>query len=284
MDEEKLKPLSKKEQIDLSIIIVHYKTPSLLAQCVKSIKKSKPQLNYEIIVIDNNSMDETVEMMEDDFPDVNLIANKENIGFPKAVNQGIRKSKGEFILLLNPDITALENVLEGMIVYLKEHPEIGLLGPKLINPNGSVQKSCFSFYPSVMTVLYRRTFLGNFNRGHEKIKKFTMADWDHDSGREVAWVLGSAMLVPRKVIEKVGLMDERFFMYMEDVDWCRRIGSAGLKVYYYPDFKMVHYYARASDTKSNVFLAFFNRQTRIHIASAIKFFLKYARSNETKKS
>ncbi|MBU1118922.1 glycosyltransferase family 2 protein [Patescibacteria group bacterium] len=282
MSEQTLEKSGEKTDMTLSIIIVHYKTPSLLRQCIRSIRKHEPSFKYEIIVVDNNSMDETAQMIEEDFPSITMIANKENLGFPKAVNQGIRVSKGRYVLLLNPDITALPGVLENMITYMTKHPDIGMLGPKLQNPNGSLQLSCFDSYPNVRLIIYRRTFLGNFKRPQKQIRKFTLADWDHGSKREVAWILGSTMLARREAIDDVGLMDERFFMYMEDVDWCRRFWNKGWKVLYYPDFHMIHYYARASASSPNVFFAFFNKQTRIHIVSAIKFILKYAKQNESK--
>ena len=270
--------------IDLSVIIVNYKTPSHLKQCIKSIQKNESKLDYEIIVVDNNSQDETVKMIEDDFMynyknekinNVELIANKKNLGFPKAVNQGIKKSKGKYILLLNPDITILETSLEQMIDYMKKNPQIAVLGPKLINPNGSIQHSCFSRFTSPQIVLYRRTLFGKKGRGKKIVDDFTMESWDHSIEKDVAWILGSCMLVNKKAIEKVGLMDKRFFMYMEDVDWCRRFWKAGYKIHYYPQIKMVHYYARASSSEQGLLQALIKRQTRVHITSAIKFFIKY---------
>lgn len=269
---------------DLSIIIINYKTPSHLKQCIKSIQKHSPKLDYEIIVVDNDSQDGTTRMIEDDFmynyknekiSNVELIANKKNLGFPKAVNQGVKKSTGKYILLLNPDITILEDSLERMIAYLKSHPDVAVIGPKLINPNGSIQLSCFNRFTSPELVLYRRTLFGKLNRGKKMLDDFTMKSWDHSTERDVAWILGSCMLICKDVIEKVGLMDERFFMYMEDVDWCRRFWQAGYKVKYYPRVKMVHYYARESSSESGLVKAMLKKQTRTHITSAFKFFLKY---------
>lgn len=269
---------------DLSIIIINYKTQSHLRQCIKSIQKHAPKMNYEIIVVDNNSQDGTVQMIEDDFmynyknqkiSNVELIANNENLGFPKAVNQGVKKAKGEYILLLNPDITILENSLEQMIAYIQKHPDVAVLGPKLVNPNGSIQLSCFSRFTSPELVLYRRTLFGKLSRGKKMLDDFTMKSWDHLTERNVAWILGSCMLIPKSAINKVGLMDERFFMYMEDVDWCRRFWKADFKVRYYPKVKMVHYYARASSSESGLVKAMLKKQTRTHITSAFKFFLKY---------
>lgn len=268
------------QQPVLSIIIINYKTPSLLRQCIKSILRNEPKFKYEIIVVDNNSRDESVPMIEDDFYDVvNLIANKKNLGFPKAVNQGLRKAKGsKYILLLNPDITVLPGALDKMVEFMEKNESIAVLGPKLINPNGSIQNSCFTEFTSPSIVLYRRTPFGKLPRAKRKVEEFLMAKWDHNNEREVAWILGSCMLVRMRAIEQVGLMDERFFMYMEDVDWCRRFWQKGWRVYYYPEVKMVHYYQRASASEGGLIRSMFNKQTRIHISSALKYFLKYRRS------
>ncbi len=264
----------------LSVIIVNYKTPSLLRQCIKSIQKNPPSHDYDIIVVDNNSEDETIDMIEEEFPQVIVIANDENLGFPKAVNQGIRKSQSDYILLLNPDITVLKDSLNQMLEYMDKNESIAASGAQLINPNGSIQYSCFKWYTSPRVVLYRRTPFGKLTGKQKLIDDFLMKDWDHRESREVAWILGSCMMVRRKAIDHVGLMDERFFMYMEDVDWCRRFWQKGWKVYYYPHVQMVHYYARASAKESSIFLSMFNKQTRIHINSAVKYFLKYMHSGK----
>lgn len=269
----------------LSVIIINYKTASLLRQCIKSIQRNKPSYNYEIIVVDNASRDGSVEMIEDDFYSiVKLIVNDKNLGFPKAVNQGVKTSEdSQYILLLNPDITVLPGSLDQMIDFMEKNRSVAVLGPKLINPNGSIQNSCFNQYTSPKIVLYRRTIFGKTKKAKEEINKFLMADWDHNTGKEVAWILGSCMLVRKEAIRQVGLMDERFFMYMEDVDWCRRFWQKGWKVYYYPEIKMVHYYQRASASESGLLRSILNRQTRIHIASAFKFFLKYWKSQDNRR-
>lgn len=270
------------KDILLSIIIINYKTPTLLRQCIQSIQKNSPAFGYEIIAVDNNSEDGSAEMVRDDFEDsVVLIANKENLGFPKAVNKGIKKSKAsKYVLVLNPDITVIESCLDKMHKYMEENKEIAVLGPKLLNPNGSIQYSCFSKYPSLKMVLYRRTILGKTKNAKKKVDEFLMTDWDHKQESEVAWILGSCMFVRKSAIEKVGLMDERFFMYMEDVDWCRRFWNNDYKVVYSPKFEMVHYYQRASASEPSILKSMFNKITRIHIASAIKFFFKYWRHKD----
>jgi GT2 family glycosyltransferase len=270
---------------DLSIIIINYKTPSLLRQCIKSTLRAKPKLNYEIIVIDNNSRDGSAQMIEDDFYDtVILIANKKNLGFPKAVNQGIveaQKNQSKYILLLNPDITVLPESLEQIFDFMEKNQDIAILGPQLINPDGSIQNSCFTQFTTPAIVLYRRTVFGKLRKAKKEIDNFLMANWDHRSPRNVAWILGSCMFVRMEAIKKIGPMDERFFMYMEDVDWCRRFWEAGYRVFYWPGVKMVHYYQRASAPEGGLLLSMFNRQTRIHIFSALKYFLKYWKYKDT---
>lgn len=265
----------------ISIVIINYNTAGLLRQCIRSIYRNRPASNYELIVVDNCSTDESVEMVEDDFSEIILLKSKINAGFTQAVNRGVKKSKGEYVLLLNPDITILDQAIEKMAAHLDQHRDIAVLAPQLINPSGSIQNSCFSKFHTPEIILYRRTFLGRrTSRGQQTIEKFTLADWDHQHGREVAWVLGSSMMVRQRAIKEVGLMDERFFMYMEDVDWCRRFWQNNWKVYYYPEVQMVHYYQRASASESGLLLSIFNRQTRIHIKSATKFFLKYLGQDE----
>lgn len=268
---------NQEKEILLSVIIINYKTPTLLRQCIQSIQKNEPNFGYEIIAIDNDSDDGSAEMVGDDFYNsVKLIANKKNLGFPKSVNQGVKASKStKYVLILNPDITVLKGSLDKMYEYMENNKDIAVLGPKLLNPNGSIQYSCFSQYPSPKIVLYRRTILGKSKKAQEEVKKFLMTGWDHKQESEVAWILGSCMFVRKEAIKKVGLMDERFFMYMEDVDWCRRFWNNSFRVIYCPKFEMVHYYQRASASESSIVKSMFNRITRIHIASAFKFFFKY---------
>lgn len=262
---------------DLSIIIINYKTQSLLRQCLRSIIKTKLRLNFKTIVIDNDSRDGSAQMVEDNFYDtVKLISNKKNLGFPKAVNQGLTEAEGsKYILLLNPDITVLPGSLEQIFSFMEKNKDIAVLGPKLINPNGSIQNSCFTQFTTPEIVIFRRTIFGKLPSAKKKIDEFLMANWDHNTPRDVAWILGSCMFVRMEAIKKVGPMDERFFMYMEDVDWCRRFLEHGFRVYYWPKVKLVHYYQRASASEGGILASMFNRQTRIHISSAMKYFLKY---------
>lgn len=257
----------------LSIIIVNYKTPALLKLCIKSIQKSYTNRPFEIIVVNSATDEESEELIRFDFPGVIFFGFKKNAGYAKAVNAGAKIAKGDFILILNPDIIVTKNSIQNLIEFIRSHPAVGILAPKLINFNGTRQNSCFRFYkPS--TILYRRTFLKHFPFARKVLNEFLMKDFDCKTPQNVDWVMGSAMMISRRAWETVGPMDERFFMYFEDVDWCKRFWQAGFRVTYLPSAKMYHYHQRLSATHPGL-LGIFNKATRIHINSAMKYFMKY---------
>jgi|GEM_PF-60696 len=244
----------------LSIVIVHYKTRDLLELCLRSILASGLEVQTpssatdhrpwtlddgQIIVVDNHSEDGTVEMLRQKFPEVQVLVNEVNLGYARAVNQGIRVAKGEYILLLNPDIQVKAGAIQKMIQFMDENEPVGIIGGKLLNPNGTLQYSCRTFY-TFPTLLLRRTPLGRLFPNSSILRDHLMMDWDHTSVREVDWVLGACMLVRRKALEDVGVMDERFFLYFEDVDWCYRMKKGGWKVCYFPDAEMIHQHRRES--------------------------------------
>lgn len=260
----------------LSIIIVNYKTPALLKLCIKSILESS-NLEPEIIVVDNESQEETQEMMREDFPYVSFVPVKENIGYAKAVNIGLKKSSGQYVFVLNPDIISFKGAIDRMVNFMESNPAVGMLGPQLINFNNTIQDSCYRFITPKI-ILYRRTFLGHLPFAKKTLAKFLMKDWDHQSTREVEWLLGAALMVRKEALDKVGLMDERFFLYFEDVDWSRRFWQNGYQVIYFPEAKMAHYHRRLSADRKGI-LGVLNPVTRIHIKSAIKYFFKYGLKN-----
>jgi hypothetical protein len=177
------------------------------------------------------------------------------------------------MLILNPDIIVLPNAIEEMKKFLETHPKVGIVGPQLINPNKTIQASC-ARYPTLLTPMYRRTPLGRLPSAQKAIAHYLMMDFDHQSERSVDWLLGACLMAPREAIEKVGVLDERFFLYFEDVDWCRRFWKAGYEVRYLPSAKMIHYHQRLSAEDSGL-ASLFSFPTRVHIASGIKYFLKY---------
>jgi N-acetylglucosaminyl-diphospho-decaprenol L-rhamnosyltransferase len=258
---------------ELSLIILNYKTKGLLKQCLRGIEEAKLPMSHEVIVVDNNSQDGSIDMVRDEFPGVRAIDSPVNVGFAAGMNLGYRHSQGEFILILNPDVAIFRIAVETMLQYLHAHPEVGLVAPKLINPDGTVQDSCYRFY-SFLTPLYRRTPFGKLPSARRQLHRFLMKDWDHAATRAVGWVLGGCMLIRREAIEKVGFFDERFFLYFEDVDLCRRMWQSGWQVHYIADAEMVHYHQRLS-ADSPGFQSLFSYPTRIHIQSWIRYVAKY---------
>lgn len=262
------------QTIELSIAINSYKKPELLRLCIESIRKNVKDISYEIIVADSETREPTAMMMREEFSDIAFFPFKNNVGFQKLVRAGLDNSKGKYVLLLNSDIIVTPQSVEKMLAYIKDRPDIGILGPKLLGFNEEFQESCFRFYKPI-TIVYRRTFLKHFNFAKKHLDWFVMKDYDHKEPREVDWMMGSAFLIPMEAIKKVGYLDERFFMYMEDVDWCRRFWENGYKVVYYPHAQMYHYHGKASAKGGAIRSLLFNRLTWVHIDSAIKYFLKY---------
>lgn len=260
--------------MDLSIIITNYKNPDLLKLCIKSVIKNTKNISYEIIVADSATEEVTELMMSEEFPDIKFFPFAKNVGFKKLVNTGIENSEGDYFLILNGDILVKENAIEKMIEYIKSNNTIGVLSPKLLNFNGTPQDSCFRFYKP-LTIIYRRTILGKLSFAKKHLDWFLMRDYDRKEPREVDWIMGSSMMIPKEAFRKVGPMDERFFMYMEDVDWCRRFWENGYRVVYYPLAQMLHYHGKGSGKNGFFYSIFFNKLTWIHINSAIKYFLKY---------
>jgi len=260
---------------ELSIIVTSYKNPPVLRLCLESLRKNVLCKNYEILVLDSSTEEDTEMMMREDFPDVKFFPFKNNLGFSKLVNNGLKKTKGDYILILNADIIIEKKSADILLQQLKNNPSIGIIGPKLLNFDGKVQPSCFKFYtPSI--IIYRRTFLGRFQFAKRKINKFLYKDKDLEKPQEIDWIMGSAIMTIRRAFEKVGLMEENFgFMYFEDVDWCRRFWEKGFKVVYYPHAKMFHYHGKGSASQSALKAVLFNRLTREHVKSALKYFWKY---------
>ena len=212
--------------------------------------------------------------MREEYPEVVFFAFKQNVGFQALLKKGMEASSGKFMLLLNGDIIVTPDSLTRMLELLKNDPTIGMVGPKLLNFNGSLQYSCFRFYHPI-TIVYRRTFLGKLPFAKKHLDWFLMKEFNHDQKREVDWLMGSALMISRGALQKVGYMDEQFFMYMEDVDWCRRFWENGYKVIYYPEAQMHHYHGKGSAKGGVIKSLLFNRMTWIHISSAVKYFKKY---------
>lgn len=264
--------MSKK--VLLSIVVCSYKNPDLLRTCLQSVRRSARGILAEIIVVDSATEEDTEMMIREDFPDVRFFPNRENTGFGRLVNIGLKESRGEYMLFLNQDIVLLEDTIREMVEFHHQHPKIGVMGPRLLNFDGTPQESAFRFY-TLMTIVYRRTFLRNFSFARKHLEHFVYKDKDMNKIQCVDWIMGSALLVSKKAVDVVGSMDNCFFMYMEDVDWCRRFWENGYGVVYYPHVSAYHYHGKGS-ARGGVFKSLlFNRLTWVHITSAFKYFRKY---------
>lgn len=235
--------------MDLSVIIVSYNTKDLLKQTIQSVIDNTKDIEYEIFVTDNNSSDDSVEMVKKDYPKVNLIESKENLGFPKGNNIAIKRATGRYILLLNSDTKVIGECLQNCIKYMDKHREIGALGCKVELPSGKLDHACKRGFPTPEASLYYLLKLNKFFPDKKKFGKYTMSYVKDNEVAEVDSLMGAFMMIPKKVVDEVGMLDEEFFMYGEDIDWCFRIKKAGYKVLYYPVEKIIHYKGSSSKKK-----------------------------------
>ncbi len=257
--------------MEISIIINNYQTRGLLKQCLRGIYAYPPSVEYEVIVVDNNSQDGSVEMVRQKFPQATLIDSNQNLGHHKGNNLGIKNSSGKYIVILNTDIAILDNSLDKLYAYMQANPQVALVGPKLMNPDRSIQLSCMRF-PDKMVPIYRRTWLGNLPFAKRKIDDYLMKDFDHQTTRPVDWILGACIMVRQSIIKEVGLMDEDLFLYFGDVAWCRSFWQTGYQVHYFAEAEIVHYHRRES-AQSGVLSKIF----WIHINDWLKYLKKYSK-------
>ncbi|MCS7251714.1 MAG: glycosyltransferase family 2 protein [Anaerolineae bacterium] len=229
----------------MSVIIVSWNVWEWLASCLASLEGALGALKGEIILIDNASIDGTPKRVREAFPEVRLLINPVNQGFSAANNQGMAIAQGRYFFLLNPDTWVLDRAIELLVAFADGHPEAGAVGPQLLNPDGTVQSSRRRF-PTFWTALFESTWWQPY-APHGILQRYYMLDRSDDETQEVDWVVGAAMLVRREAVEQVGPMDEGFFMYAEEMDWCRRMRAAGWKVFYHPQAKVIHYGGRSSD-------------------------------------
>jgi len=230
---------------DVSIIIVNWNTRQLLADCINDIKSYTHDLTYEIIVVDNASSDGSQEMVRATFPDVHLIANNENVGFARANNQAIRCSRGRYVLLLNSDAFVRDQTIAQTVAFMDAHPDAGMVGCKLRYADGRLQPSCTTF-PTLFTELLIATQLERLFPKSRLFGAYRMTYWDFNDIREVDVIMGAYMLVRATAIEQLGMLDESYFMYSEEVDWCYRFKQNGWKVYFYPYVEAIHLWGGSS--------------------------------------
>lgn len=224
----------------VSVCIVNWNTRDLLRDCLESVFRDKERrASLEVIVVDNASTDDSVEMVRGMFPQVRLLVNEENVGFAGANNRAFEMAEGRYLLLLNSDTIVLPGAVDEMVRFMEAHPDAGIAGCKLLNADGSLQPSCRSF-PNLWILLLRALHLDRLFPDTGWAGANYMSHWNHNSVREVDVVQGSFMMVRREVLEDAGPLDEGFFMYSEETDWCYRARQKGWKTYFNPEAQIIH--------------------------------------------
>lgn len=230
---------------DLSVITVSYNGRELLKQTLESVFLVTCGIDFEYTVIDNASSDDSVAMVREEFPQVNLIANTENVGAASAYNQGIRNSVGKYITLLNPDTVMRDNVLAGLIEFMEAHPRAGAASPRILWPDGSFQLGVGGFAAGCVSFLGHHLFLDRLSDG--RVPAFLIQQRFYQDGPvKLDWLGAACMILRRQAVEEVGGFDERFFMYAEDTEWCDRARRAGWEIYYCPHLSIYHYLGGSS--------------------------------------
>lgn len=265
--------------MDLSVVITHHREENLLRKCLRALEvelKNLEDIESEIIVIMSEFRSDFLAGLRNDFPEIRFLPFKDNLYFVRSANRGLAQARGEFILLINDDVIISPGSIKLMLDFLKGNGKIGLLGPKIIYPNGLEQPSSFRFY-SPLTILCRRTFFGKLKVCQKHLNYFLYRnkDLNRAEGVEVDWIMnGSGILTRKEHLQKVGFLDERFTHYMSDVDWCRRFWQKGFKVVYFPQAVFCHYHGKLSQGRGIASL-FFNKMARLHLIDGLKYFWKW---------
>ncbi len=245
--------------MQLSIVIVNYNVQYFLQQCLQSVFRSGQGLNMEVFVVDNHSVDGSVEMVKEKFPGVKLIANRENLGFSKANNQAIRQAKGKYILLLNPDTVVEDDTLPKVVAFMDDHPDAGALGLKMLDGQGRFLPESKRGLPTPGVAFSKIFGLSALFPKSKTFGKYHLGFLDKEKTHQVEVLSGAFMLLRKEALEKTGLLDEAFFMYGEDIDLSHRIVKAGYRNYYYPGTRIIHYKGESTKKSSvNYVMVFYN--------------------------
>ncbi len=268
---------------DINIVTVNYLGKDNVIECLSTLFSDIEDNGFEVqaTVVDNSSnRDHIKEAMAERFPQAKYIDAGGNIGFGKGNNMGFKDTEARYYFALNPDmlIPKNKNVIGSLIKFMDENRKIACIGPKLLNLDGTLQDSCYRF--DKKSILIKPLKQIDWDKKYKWVKKYTdkllMKDFDHNETMPVDWVLGAAMVVRGEVIDKIGWFDDRYFMYLEDCDWCMRMWEEGMPVYYVHNIEMIHKYKRESSKVPGIFRALFkNKLARIHMTSWVKFIFKW---------
>lgn len=227
--------------MDISVVIVNYNVRAFLNNALVSLQKALEGYSAEVFVVDNASDDGSVELVRREFPWVTLIANAQNAGFAKANNQALRQATGDYLLLINPDTLVQEETFDRLIEFFRSHPDAGMVGCKILNPDGTLQLPCRRSFPTPWTAFTKTFGLSTLFPKSRLFARYNLTYLDPDDTYEVDAISGSFMMISRETYERIGGLDETFFMYGEDLDWCYRVQASGKKVYYVPTTSIIHY-------------------------------------------
>jgi len=255
--------------VDVSVIIVAWNVRQLLHDCLKSVYEKTRDIDFEVIYVDNASQDGSVQMVKEQFAEVRIIENDKNEGFIKANNQGIEIAQGRYVLLLNSDTILLDNAVAKTVRFADANPDAAVFGCKVLNPDRTIQRTCF-MYPSVLNMFLAATYLYKIFPKSRFFGREHMTWWGFDEAREVETICGCFSLVRKEAIDQVGLMDERYFVYGDDPDWCYRFKKAGWKVMFAPDGRIIHYGGQTTSQKARAF--------RLQLEGSKLIFMKLHRS------
>ena len=252
---------------DISIIIVNYNTKNYLLNCVNSIFESMYRGSFEVIVVDNNSCDNSIKLIEDNNK-VDIIKNNDNLGFSKAVNMGLKKSLGKYVCILNPDTVLDINSLEILFDYMEEEIDVACVSPKIINSDGTFQISCKRSLPKIKNSFFKLTAIDRLFPNSVFFSSYNLLYLDEDISHQVEVISGACMFIRRKTFESVGYFDESFFLYGEDIDYCHRMSDLKMKVVYYPSSKVTHFKGVSAQSRPYKVISEFHN-------SMIKYYNKY---------
>jgi GT2 family glycosyltransferase len=243
--------------MDLSIIIVNFETFEMTKQTINSVLNQKHPFNYDVYVVDNASQDGSFKELKKTFikesedGKIIFIQNSENGGFAQANNLALKQTNSDYLLLLNSDTVVVGGCLEKSMEYIQNHPDTGVLGCKVMLPDGTLDKACRRSFPEFSVSFYRMTGLSKLFPKSERFGRYNLTYLDENETYEVDCVMGAFMLLKSSTVDEVGLLDEKFFMYGEDIDWCYRIKNAGWKIIYYSEAEIIHYKGSSNSKKQN---------------------------------
>jgi len=258
--------MTDKQPVIATIGILTYHSKQLLKGLLDSILRVEWKYQYEIVVVDNKSSDDTVQMLERDYPAVKLVKNAENRGVAPARNQIFRMAKAKYVIILDVDTEVHPGSLDTLVETMESHPDAAIAGPKLVYGDGQLQHSCRPF-PKPSYILIEGTFLRDWFPRSRFVREYTLSDWDHQQMREIDWMYGAALIIRKTALDKFGLFDEAFFYLYEDIDLCFRAKQSGFKILYNPAATVTHFLQRERK-------GLFHNKIGIHVRSILRYLMK----------